>query len=302
ADDIAGIQAIYGTRRPDAYDAAAPNDTALTATALTLDGSGATTVNADLTTLADVDYYKVTAPASTNGNLTVTLDASQISLFEGKVSVFDAGGNLLGAASATSYGQVVTLNLTGLVPGQSYTIGVSGATTDVFGMGAYQLKAQFAGVAPLPSLSISNVSQPEGNSGTTAFNFTVTLSTPSSSPVTVQYATADGTATTANNDYTASSGTLTFAPGQTQQTITVLVNGDTVVELDETFAVNLSNPSNATLGTGQGQGTIQNDDIGPDRYEVNNTVPTATDFGSTNSVNQSSLTLHTATDLDYYCF
>src|SRR5206468_6056639 len=65
ADDIAGIQAIYGARKPDAYDAQASNDTQATATALTL-SSGAVTVNADLTTMADVDYYKVIAPSGTD--------------------------------------------------------------------------------------------------------------------------------------------------------------------------------------------------------------------------------------------
>src|SRR5262249_8578199 len=67
-------------------------------------------------------------------------------------------------------------------------------------------------------------------------------------------------------------------------------------------SVNLSAPVNATLGTSQGVGTIKNDDIGPDRYEVNDTSATATNFGNTNTVNQSSLTLHTAADVDYYTF
>src|SRR5205085_1518794 len=75
-------------------------------------------------------------------------------------------------------------------------------------------------------LSVDDVSAAEGDSGTTALTFTVSLSSPSTSTVTVDYATADGTAT-AGSDYTAAAGTLTFAPGQTSQTVTVLVNGDT---------------------------------------------------------------------------
>ncbi len=110
-----------------------------------------------------------------------------------------------------------------------------------------------------PTLSINNVSQAEGNSGTTAFIFTVTLSEAASSTVTVDWAAADGTAT-AGSDYTAGSGTLTFSPGELTKTLTVPVIGDTTVEPDETFVVNLSNPSNATLAQPQGTGTIRNDD------------------------------------------
>ena len=111
-----------------------------------------------------------------------------------------------------------------------------------------------------PTLSIGDVSVVEGNSGTTPAVFVVTLSAASDQPITVDYATADGTATAANNDYQPTSGTLTFAPSTITQTITVLVNGDTAVEPNETFTVVLSNPSNATIAQGTGTGTIINDD------------------------------------------
>jgi hypothetical protein len=111
-----------------------------------------------------------------------------------------------------------------------------------------------------PSLSITDVTANEGNAGTTAFTFTVTLSPSSTQTVTVDYATADGTAT-APTDYTAIAATqLTFAPGETSKQVTVQVNGDTTVEPDETFFVNLSNPTNATITDNQGVGTITNDD------------------------------------------
>ena len=77
-----------------------------------------------------------------------------------------------------------------------------------------------------PVLRISDVSQAEGHAGTTAFPFTVTLSPASTGPVTVKYATANGTAL-AGSDYTATSGTLTFTPGQTSKTVTVNGLGDT---------------------------------------------------------------------------
>ncbi len=112
----------------------------------------------------------------------------------------------------------------------------------------------------LPTISINDVTQAEGNTGTTDFTFTVSLSGRSSVPVMVDYATMDGTATVADGDYQAAADTITFAPNQTTQQITVLVNGDTVVEPDETFTVQLDNPTNATIGDGDGTGTIVNDD------------------------------------------
>jgi len=72
------------------------------------------------------------------------------------------------------------------------------------------------------------------------------LSTTSTQTITVNYATADNTAT-AGSDYTATTGTLTFTPGQISQDIIISVNGDTAIEPDETFLINLSNPSNARL-------------------------------------------------------
>ena len=113
----------------------------------------------------------------------------------------------------------------------------------------------------LPGISINNVSVVEGNSGTANANFTVQLTASSASTITVNFATADGTATTANSDYAAKSGTVTFTPGQTSQPVTVAVNGDTVLEPNETFFVNLTTPSNATIIKSQGTGTITNDDV-----------------------------------------
>ena len=111
----------------------------------------------------------------------------------------------------------------------------------------------------VPALSVNDVSVAEGNSGTKSLTFTVTLSAASTQTVTVAYATANGTAT-AGTDYVAANSTLSFSAGQTSKTFAVTINGDVVPEPDETFLVNLSNPTNATLADGQGQGTITNDD------------------------------------------
>ena len=113
--------------------------------------------------------------------------------------------------------------------------------------------------APLPTLSINDVRVTEGNSGTVTAKFSVKLSAASASDVTVRYATANGTATS-GSDYTAKSGTLTFAAGTVSKSVSISVNGDTTVEPNETFFVNLSSPSGATILDGQGQGTIVNDD------------------------------------------
>src|SRR5438552_7592376 len=89
--------------------------------------------------------------------------------------------------------------------------------------------------------------------------FTVTLSSASNLSVNVNFATANGTATAAS-DYLATSGTLTFNPGDLTKTINVTINGDQLFEPDETFTVNLSNPVNTTISRGTGTGTILNDD------------------------------------------
>lgn len=135
---------------------------------------------------------------------------------------------------------------------------------------------------PQSSLSVNDVSVNEGHSGTTAATFTITLSAASAETVTVNYATADGTAT-AGSDYTAGSGTLTFAPGETSKTVTVSITGDTVTESNETFTVNLSGPTNATLGDGQGVATIVNDDT-PPSLRVNDVTVTEGNSGPVTAV------------------
>ena len=116
--------------------------------------------------------------------------------------------------------------------------------------------------ATVPTVSVTNATVAEGNSGAAALAFTVALSKASTCAVTVGYATANGTAT-AGSDYTAASGTLTFAPGVTSQKINVGVTGDAAVESDETFTVTLTAPSGATLATAAATGTITNDDVAP---------------------------------------
>jgi hypothetical protein len=110
-----------------------------------------------------------------------------------------------------------------------------------------------------PTLRIGDATVTEGNAGTRAATFAVSLSAPSAQPVTVQYATADGTGT-AGSDYQAGSGTLTIPAGQTTGTITVPVIGDRLPEPDKTFFVNLSGAINATIPDTQAVGTIVDDE------------------------------------------
>ena len=116
------------------------------------------------------------------------------------------------------------------------------------------------------NLLIADVNVIEGNSGTTNAVFNVSLSAPSAQTVSVSYETIDGSAF-AGNDYVASSGSVTFTPGQTQGIITVPVNGDTIIESNDIFFVNLFNPTNATISKSLGTATIINDD-GPQASPV----------------------------------
>ena len=114
--------------------------------------------------------------------------------------------------------------------------------------------------AQVPTMSINDVTVIEGDPGfLSSATFTVTLSATSQQPVTVLASTQSGTAV-GDVDFIAGSITLTIDPGHLTQTVTVFVKGDSVVEGNEQFFVNLSNPVNATIADGQGVGTIVDDD------------------------------------------
>jgi hypothetical protein len=113
---------------------------------------------------------------------------------------------------------------------------------------------------PKPTLSISDQSVNEGNSGTTNLSFTVTLAGDSALQAAVHYQTSDVSASSAS-DYDSTSGDLTFDPGQTTKTIDVPIHGDTTYEEDETFTVHLSAPAGATIAIADATGTITNDDL-----------------------------------------
>ncbi len=133
---------------------------------------------------------------------------------------------------------------------------------------------------------INDVQTNEGDSGTTDFVFTVTRGGDTSGTVIVEYATADGTATTGDGDYTATGGTLAFGDGVTSQQIVVAVNGDTVLESTEVFTVELSNPSagdSITDGTGQAT-IIDNDGTGAREFQLSSLLAANGGDGSEGTV------------------
>jgi hypothetical protein len=167
-----------------------------------------------------------------------------------------ASGTVIFAAGQTSQNITVLVNGDRLgEPNEYFSVNLSnlnyGAIANSQGRGTI--------LDDEPYIRINNVRMNEGNSGTAPAVFAVTLSAAYDVPVTVNFATYNGSAT-AGSDYQAASGTLTIAAGQTSGTINVLVNGDRLGEPNEAFFVYLSNPTNASIGNFQGMGTIVDDE------------------------------------------
>ena len=182
--------------------------------------------------------------------------------YEGK------SGTITFAAGVTS--QTITVNVcrdATFEADETFTVNLSGPTnatiSDASGTGT------ITNDDTAPTLSIADLSAAEGSpTGSGPFTFTVTQSAVSGLASSVNYATSAGTATagtscTGTVDYVTAAGTATVAAGATSTTFTVTVCRDATFELDETFTVSLSTPTNATIGDGTGTGTIQNDDTAP---------------------------------------
>ncbi|WP_425069245.1 Calx-beta domain-containing protein [Reyranella sp.] len=221
------------------------------------------------------------------GNMTVDGGASGA---HGWTIEFDAGfaiTNIWGAEIVSHAGTHYVLrnaSYNGDVPsGGSVTLGFQATPGATGGTAATGLSLNGDGSVPpvLPTLSVGDASLVEGNSGTKQMVFTVSLSQAATGPVTVNYATANGTAT-AGQDYVAKSGTITFAAGETQKTVSVTINGDKVAELNEAFALNLSSPSGATLADGAAIGTILTDDVIVPRITIADATVKEGDGGTRN--------------------
>ena len=167
-------------------------------------------------------------------------------------------GGIYASTNATNWSPQV-----GATPRLQNAVTASSSGTQFVSVGESVI--EYANFTPNTTISISDVTLAEGNSGTVNAVFTVTLTnTDGSAPgAAVNFNTVNGTATTADNDYQANAGTLTFLPMETTKQITVLVNGDTMFEPNEAFTVHLSGSIGATISDADGAGTITNDDSAP---------------------------------------
>jgi hypothetical protein len=228
----------------------------------------------DLAVTDDFVYAEPTAvPTGINLNTIIGVPlTARVATFTdadpaGQVSDYTA---IIGWGDGTSSAGTITPNPSGgfdVTGTHSYTgTGTFTITTSITDIGGSNISAaSTVNVSALPSLSVTDMTVIEpASGGTTNAGFNVTLSAPSTQPITVDFSTADGTAN-APADYQSVAGTLTFAPGVTTRTINVTVNGDSAAEADEShfsenFFVNLVNPNGASILKAQGVGTINRGD------------------------------------------
>lgn len=191
-------------------------------------------------------------------------------VFYGDIEVSQTTGNLLVVSSEqdrirelTPTGAFVQdIDIAGLVGGGMAGIAIDDASGDAWiGTRSSTVSVYHLGdvTTPQPTLSIADRTVTEGDAGTINARFQVDLSATSATTVKVHYATADETATSPA-DYTSTSGSLSFAPGQTTKFVNVALNGDTLDEANETYGVSLSNPRFAGIADGSATGTITDDD------------------------------------------
>ncbi|HEX4996660.1 MAG TPA: Calx-beta domain-containing protein, partial [Terriglobia bacterium] len=209
--------------------------------------------------------FAITRTANLTGDIVVNLSwagtATLISDYTLSVTggVLAANGSTLTLASGATSATITVTPVDDTVIETAETVQLAVASGAGYLIGAPSSQTGTIADNDLPRLSVADVSVTEGNSGAKTVAVTVTLSAASPFPVTVSYATSNGTATTPS-DYQSASGTLTFAAGVTTQTINVVVVGDRVKESNETFKVILSNPTGATIATSTATVTILDDE------------------------------------------
>ena len=231
-----------------ALNAAPPVDLSISGGSI-VEGNAGTSALAFTVRLAAAATSSVTVNwATTNGTATSGSD-------------YVAGAGLLSFAPGETT-KLITVDILGdtaVEANETFTVGLSGPSTNArIAVAAATGTVTNDDAAVVPALAIAGVSAAEGQ-GT--FLFTVTLSGATTSTVSVRFATANGTARSGRNgDYLATSGTLSFAPGETSKTVAVRINNDSVAEANETFTVQLSSAVNATIATATATGTILDDD------------------------------------------
>lgn len=232
---------------------------------ITNDDSGTLSISQSGTTISEAGTsktYTVTLSTTPTSNVTVNYATANGTATAG--SDYTAKSGTLTFASGTStLSQTFTVSITDDTVqenDETYTVSLSSAVNATIATSSVTTTITDNDGRTL-SISPTTHSTTEGNSGSTNATYTVTLSGTPLNTVMVNYATANGTAT-AGSDYTATSGTLTFAAGTSTltQTITVPILGDTTPETNENFTVTLSSPTNATIATATSTETITNDD------------------------------------------
>jgi len=241
-----------------------------------LDGQGLGTITNDDATavVGDISIGDVTISEGDSGTKTATFTVSRTgtaafavdfatadgSAAAGSDYVATAGTLSFAAGQATQTVSVTINGDTSVEPNETFFLNLTNATnggTILDGQGLGTITNDDA-TAAVGDISIGDVTITEGNSGTKTATFTVSRT--GTAAFAIDFATADGTAA-AGSDYVATAGTLSFAAGQATQTVSVTINGDTSVEPNETFFLNLTNATNGgTILDGQGLGTITNDD------------------------------------------
>jgi predicted outer membrane repeat protein len=217
------------------------------------EGNTGTTTNANfIVTLSNASYQQITVNYNTSDGTAQVGDSDYNS----------ASGTITFNPGETS--KVISIGVIGdnkAETSETFSVNLLGATnstiTDILGV------ATIIDDDNQPTISISDVSVSEGNTGTTNANFTISLSNPSSQQVTVNYNTSDGTAQVGDADYNSATGTIIFAAGETSKVISIGVIGDNNFETDETFSVNLLGATNGTIADNLGVATIINDDNQP---------------------------------------
>jgi cytochrome c oxidase assembly protein Cox11 len=213
--------------------------------------------------------FTITLAHAGSQQVTVNYATADGSALAGQDYVATSGTLTFAPGQTTQTVSVSVPPATAYAPTLTFMLDLSGATNANI-QDASAVASILNPITP-PSISIGDASGVDGQEGTTAFKFHVTLSSPSSQSITVDFATANGTAS-APADYASAQGVVTFSPGQTSQDVVVNVVANPQSHPVKTFAVNLANPTNATLQDSQATGTILNDQGALSVSDVSGTV------------------------------
>ena len=244
-----------GVTAPDSVTLTIRDDDAMPKVTLVLTPASITEAGGTSTVTATLNHPSSEAT-------TVTVSASPVSPAVAGDYTLSGSQLTIAAGATTSTGEVTITGVDNDVAAADKEVTVSATATNSQGVTAPDDVPLAITDNDEPGLSIANASVAEGDSGSTTMTFTVTLNPAALSPVTVDWATSDGTAR-AGTDYTAGNGSLTFNAGDSTKTVSVSVTGDDVDEPDKTFTVTLSNASGATIGDAEATGTIRDDDDEP---------------------------------------